>query len=134
MRQAECRCGQLRAMCNGEPVRVSVCHCLTCQRRTGSVFGTQARFRSEQVVVVGSFKTYARVAESGRTASYRFCPRCGSTVTFENEAMPGMTGVPVGAFADPTFPVPELSIFESRRHRWVQIVAEGASHCPEAAR
>ena len=30
--------GQLTASCTGEPVRVSVCHCLDCQKRTGSAF------------------------------------------------------------------------------------------------
>lgn len=33
-RQASCSCGQLRLTCAGEPVRISVCHCLECQRRT----------------------------------------------------------------------------------------------------
>ena len=32
-RTATCRCGQLQVTCEGEPVRVSVCHCLDCQRR-----------------------------------------------------------------------------------------------------
>ena len=123
----------MQATCEGEPVRVSVCHCLTCQRRTGSAFGTQARFAANQVTLSGDFRVYQRVAESGRTARYRFCPWCGSTVTFETEAMPGLTGVPVGAFADPTFPAPELSIFEHRRHPWVEIDGEGLRHWPEAA-
>ncbi|MFN2470768.1 MAG: aldehyde-activating protein, partial [Gaiellaceae bacterium] len=36
-RHAACSCGQLRLTVEGEPVRVSICHCLACQRRTGSV-------------------------------------------------------------------------------------------------
>jgi hypothetical protein len=32
IRTATCRCGRLKAECKGEPVRVSVCHCLDCQR------------------------------------------------------------------------------------------------------
>lgn len=43
-RTASCSCGQLQIEVQGEPVRVSVCHCLACQRRTGSLFGEQARF------------------------------------------------------------------------------------------
>jgi len=34
---AACNCGQLRLTCEGQPVRVSMCHCLECQRRTGAV-------------------------------------------------------------------------------------------------
>ena len=42
-RDASCSCGQLHLTCEGEPVRISVCHCLACQQRTGSAFGVQAR-------------------------------------------------------------------------------------------
>jgi len=35
-REATCSCGRLRLTAEGEPVRVSVCHCLGCQRRSGS--------------------------------------------------------------------------------------------------
>ena len=38
-RTATCSCGQLRLACEGEPVRISICHCLECQKRTGSIFG-----------------------------------------------------------------------------------------------
>jgi hypothetical protein len=30
-----------------------------------------------------------------------------------------MIAIPVGAFADPSFPAPSRSIYESRRHPWV---------------
>lgn len=50
---ARCGCGALRAICVGAPVRVSVCHCLDCKRRTGSAFSWNARFRSARVRVEG---------------------------------------------------------------------------------
>ena len=37
-RLASCSCGQLTAQASGDPVRNSICHCLACQRRTGSPF------------------------------------------------------------------------------------------------
>jgi len=46
----------LQAKATGEPIRVSICHCLACQRRTGSVFGAQARFPQEAVTVSGNSK------------------------------------------------------------------------------
>ena len=52
---ASCRCGQLPATVTGEPVRVSVCHCLDCQRRSGSAFAAQARFPAETVTIEGEF-------------------------------------------------------------------------------
>ena len=52
-RRAACSCGQLHLTIEGEPSRISMCHCLECQRRTGAVISNQARFRREQVTFAG---------------------------------------------------------------------------------
>jgi hypothetical protein len=52
-RRAACSCGQLYLTIEGEPSRISMCHCLECQRRTGAVITNQARFRCEQVTFGG---------------------------------------------------------------------------------
>jgi hypothetical protein len=135
-RVASCRCGQLCAHCMGEPVRVSVCHCLDCQKRTGSAFATQARWPDDQVRVVGEAKTWVRVADSGHHATYRFCPICGSTVAYVVEGWLGLTAVPVGAFADPEFPSPMFSVYEHRKHGWTVVLGNDVKHstAPRAAR
>jgi len=125
MRLARCGCARLAVACEGEPMQVSVCHCLECQRRTGSAFGVQARFPRANVTVEGPYKTYERVGEGGLWARYHFCPDCGSTVFYENEDVPDAFAIPVGAFADPGFPPPTRSIFEKRRHEWVKVCEEG---------
>ena len=80
-RIARCSCGELTATIEGEPVRVSVCHCLACQRRTGSVFGAQARFARSQVRVAGQGRDYTRPGDEGPGATFTFCSTCGSTMT-----------------------------------------------------
>jgi hypothetical protein len=124
VRNASCACGQLRATTVDEPIRVSVCHCLACQKRTGSVFGAQARFRSASLQVAGDASLFTRVADSGRTTTYRFCPSCGSTVWYSLDEQPEVVAVPVGAFAEPGFPPPSRSVYEGRRHPWVSIPEE----------
>jgi hypothetical protein len=109
----------LKVSCTGEPVRVSICHCLACQKRTGSAFGIQARWPSERVTIAGDAQTYVRVGDEGSSATFRFCRTCGAIVYWENDTMPGMIAVPVGAFADPTFPPPQVSVYGGRRHPWV---------------
>lgn len=118
VRVASCSCGQLRLSCEGEPVRVSICHCLECQRRTGSVFATQARFARAGVTVAGHSTTWARTGDSGGTAVFHFCPACGSIVYWEPVELPDIVYVAVGAFADPAFPAPHVSVYEERRHPW----------------
>jgi hypothetical protein len=80
----------------GEPVRISVCHCLACKRRTGSAFGYQARFP------IAGFHS-------------------GSTVFYKLGSQPDIVAIPVGGFADPSFPPPMVSVYESRRHPWVRM-------------
>ncbi len=120
-RVAQCSCGQLKVTCEGEPIRVSICHCLACQRRTGSPFGQQARWSGERVNVEGTATIFVRVGDEGGTARFRFCPSCGATVYWTNDEMPGMVAVPVGAFADPSFPGPTFSVYEERKHGWVKV-------------
>ncbi|WP_146646800.1 GFA family protein [Labilithrix luteola] len=120
-RQAQCSCGQLKVTCQGDPVRVSVCHCLACQKRTGSPFGQQARWSAENVTFEGTSTAFVRTGDSGGTITYRFCPSCGSTVYYEIDKMPGLVAVPVGAFADPSFPGPIISVYEARKHAWVAV-------------
>lgn len=120
IRTASCSCGQLTASVDGEPLRVSVCHCLACQRRTGSVFGAQARFAASAVRIDGASTTFVRVGDEGSEVTFHFCPTCGSTVFYvsPNQAQ---IAIPVGAFADPSFPAPRFSVYEERMHAWVTL-------------
>ena len=97
-----------------------MCHCFACQRRTGSVFGAQARFQRKDLSFEGRSTEYVRIGDSGKVIRYYFCSTCGSTVYYVLEASPEVIAVPVGAFADPAFPAPRRSVYESRRHSWVQ--------------
>lgn len=118
-RTASCSCGQLTATITEDPIRVSVCHCLACQRRTGSVFGAQARFRSEAVTVKGESKRYVRVGDEGSKIAFSFCPSCGATVHYEIGE--GSVAIPVGTFAEPGFPAPTFSVYEERKQAWVSL-------------
>jgi hypothetical protein len=122
-RIASCCCGALSLSCEGEPVRISMCHCIACQRRTGAPFGAQSRFRREQVRAAGNSSRYLRTADSGNTVSYHFCPNCGSTVYWELSAYPDLIAVASGMFADPQFPPPRVSVWERTRHPWTLHIA-----------
>lgn len=112
---ASCSCGKLTVGAQGDPVRISICHCLACQRRPGSVFGAQARFPADKVSVEGQSKEYmlvggTRAAWPGFTSARN----AGTTVFYLLDATPGLVAVPVGTFADPDFPQPHVSVYEVR--------------------
>ena len=120
-RIASCSCGQLSARVSGEPIRVSVCHCYACQRRTGSVFAAQARFEREAVEISGEGMDYVRTGDEGGRARFTFCPICGATVYYVAEGREESIVIPVGAFAESTFPAPTFSVYEDRMHSWVTL-------------
>jgi hypothetical protein len=105
-----------------------VCHCLECQKRSGSVFATQARWPDEQVTLSGEFTEWEQIADSGHRATFRFCPVCGSTLAYVIEGWPGVTAIAVGSFADPKFPRPRFSVYEHRKHDWVEVPGDNVEH------
>jgi hypothetical protein len=120
-RTASCSCGQLRIEVEGEPRGVGVCHCFACQRRTGSVFAALAAFAAPYKVF-GTATDYVRTGDGGAAFRFRFCPVCGTTVFHTEEGREqSSVAVAVGAFADPSFPGPRVSVYDCRRHPWVQL-------------
>jgi hypothetical protein len=130
MREAKCCCGSLSAVAKAEPQRVMICHCIECQRRTGSPFGAAGYFNCADVEVSGPSTVYVRQGTSGKKLECHFCPTCGSSVYWFAEFMPGIIGVAMGAFADPEFPAPTLSAWERSRHDWVTF-AHDMLHLPQ---
>lgn len=100
---------------------MSACHCLECQRRTGSTHGVAAFFVKGNVKITGDYNRYTRDADNGFKVVFYFCPTCGSTVYWEPERKPDVIVVAVGAFADPQFQAPSQSVFEEHKHQWVHI-------------
>jgi hypothetical protein len=124
MHTGSCSCGLVEITATAEPLLVSMCHCLLCQKRTGSTYSVHAYLPSESVAVNGATKSYVRTGDSGAYVYFHFCHECGSTMYWEVEATPGRTGIPVGVFADPTFHSPTASSFVPLKHPWV-LIPEG---------
>jgi hypothetical protein len=132
-REAACHCGQLRLEVEGEPLAVSICNCLACQRRTGSAFGMQAGFKAAQVQITGRFSDYARISDEfdRKEHVFHFCPDCGSQVFYTEPDDPDLVVVSIGSFADPSFPPPTESGYDSRRHPWVGLPDSVERRTPE---
>lgn len=120
-RTASCSCGQLEIECSGEPTKVSLCHCLECQRRTGSAFGIAAFFEIDATKILGKSRAFTRQGDSGFPVTLHFCETCGSTVFWYPARKPSAVAVAVGSFADPEFPAPEQAVYEASRHAWLTV-------------
>ncbi len=119
--KASCQCGQLHVDVPGPTVAVVACHCLACQKRSGSPFGVAAYYPHVQVEVNGISKQFSRPTELGERFDHFFCPDCGTTVFMRGKKNPDMTGIPIGLIDDQHAMQPVRSVWEDRRHAWVEI-------------
>jgi len=108
-----CVCGAVRYVAHGDPERVTVCHCTWCQRRTGSAFGVEAVFKTEDVSLAGdALRTYRHVSDgSGRWLDQHFCSRCGTNIGMTLEAVPGIRTIAAGTFDNPSWVKPGRHAF-----------------------
>jgi hypothetical protein len=74
--------------------------------------------------VQGRSSQFTRTGDSGQQATFHFCPDCGSAVYWLLTQFPDVIAVAIGAFADPTFPAPKVSVYEERQHPWVELLGE----------
>ena len=120
-REASCSCGRPR------PSRANRCAspCATALPASGAPEAHSGIRRGSPIAglqVEGDFKEYVRYSDDeGEERRMSFCPECGSTVFYKVGSQPDVVAVPVGAFADPSFPPPTVSVYESRGHPWVQM-------------
>ena len=134
-RKATCRCGQLSVTYKGpDPERITLCHCNSCQLRTGTAFSIQGRFPREKAKIAGKSTKWEFPSDSGKRvtdpscdsggATYHFCPVCGSTVYWDIAAATDVIGIAIGTLTDPTFPPPKISGFEAYGHPWAMKAAD----------
>jgi len=104
-KKGQCVCGKVSYSVAGEPKRVTICHCRWCQRRTGSAFGVEVVFDTNQVTINDDLVTrYRHISdETGRWLDQHFCDKCGSNIGFTLEAVPGIRTIAVGTFDDPSW-------------------------------
>ncbi len=115
---ASCGCGALSVVAHGEPARVLLCSCTTCQKRTGSALGITALWPQDSVVVTGPSTKWVRAGQGGRVIDQHFCATCGTTLWWRGDFAPGMTCVAGGCFEETDFLDPGHAYWVSRRPAW----------------
>jgi hypothetical protein len=116
VRTGGCACGRLRFRAHGEPLRVGLCHCLTCRKVSGSAFNAFVMFAADQVDIEGEFEPWATSATHDRC----FCSGCGSQ-TFARELATAEVEIKLGAFDEPNLFLPTYEAWAARREGWLHI-------------
>ena len=72
-----CSCGEVRYRLSSDPLFVHCCHCLNCQRQTGSAFVINALIEAERVeLLAGEPRPVAVRRDSGDDQVIWRCPTC----------------------------------------------------------
>lgn len=114
----QCLCGRVSVTAKAAPVRMAQCHCLDCQRNTGTGHANNAFFKDTDVEVGGTTRSFTITADSGNRLTRHFCETCGSRVFAINSGRPGMMTLPAGIFQDSSWYKPQMILFRGRRTAW----------------
>jgi hypothetical protein len=128
MLRGGCFCGDIRYEAGGTPFNETNCHCSICRRTSGAPFVTwfsveRGKFR----FVAGTPVRFNSTDKGAR----RFCPRCGTQLTFEHRDAPGEIDVTTASLDDPESVPPRDHTRTSSRLGWVKL-ADDLPLYPEA--
>lgn len=120
-REGGCLCGRVRFTATGEPVAKAFCHCPSCRRAAGAPVVAWAMYPREQVQFsVQELERY----ESSPGSIRGFCGRCGTTLSFEGELIPGLIDLTIAAFDDPAALAPDVHVWGRHRLPWIPLEAD----------
>jgi hypothetical protein len=101
---------------------VANCHCNTCKKITGGVFGTIAVI-GEQDLEITSGKETLTTYQVSEHALKHFCRICGTPIFNLHKKYPDKYMVQVGSLDDPALAEPAINIFCESMLPWVKGIA-----------
>jgi hypothetical protein len=120
MHEGGCSCGTIRYRLASEPLFVHCCHCLNCQRQTGSAFVVNLMIEADRVeLLAGEPHAVDVPREQGTQRIYR-CPDCEVAV-YSEYTYPTVLFVRAGTLDDPSWVQPDVHIFTRSKLPWVTL-------------
>jgi hypothetical protein len=118
-----CLCGAIRYTISAPITGLRACHCLNCQKQTGTGGSVNAVVPSDKFrITKGETKKYDDSAtQSGRTLSRHFCGKCGSPIYSHRNPNPGFVVVRAGSLDDPGNAKIVAHIWTSTARAWDHI-------------
>ena len=116
--RGSCRCGEVTLTITEKPKMMMQCHCLDCQKATGTGHTSQAYFDEKDVLIKGEVVGHTVTANSGNKMTRHFCQVCGSRLFGRNSGRPGLISVEVGCLDDHSWYSPQAVLFTSRQNDW----------------
>jgi hypothetical protein len=120
-REGGCSCGAVRYRLASDPLFVHCCHCLNCQRQTGSAFVINLLIESDRVELLGRAPEPVDVPrDDGSTQRIFRCPTCQVAV-YSHYGHPAVLFVRGGTLDEPSGVTPDVHIFTRSKLSWVEL-------------
>lgn len=121
LREGGCACGSVRYRLRSDPLFVHCCHCLNCQRQTGSAFVINLIIEADRVELLASApQPVDAPRDDGTTQRIFRCPSCQVAV-FSEYGRPELRFVRAGTLDKPSEVRPDVHIFTKSKVGWVRI-------------
>ena len=121
VREGGCSCGAVRYRLTSEPLFVHCCHCLNCQRQTGSAFVVNLLIEADRVELLGEEPKPVDVPRDyGSSQTIFRCTTCQVAV-FSDYGRPDVLFVRAGTLHDPRAITPDVHIFTRSKVHWVTL-------------
>jgi hypothetical protein len=120
-REGGCSCGAVRYRLTSDPLFVHCCHCLNCQRQTGSAFVINLLIESDRIELLAGEPEPVDVprGRSGKQRIFR-CPTCQVAV-FSRYTRATVRFVRGGTLDDPSSIEPDVHIYTRSKLPWVTL-------------
>jgi hypothetical protein len=121
LREGGCSCGAVRYRLTSEPLFTHCCHCLNCQRQTGSAFVINVLIEADRVeLLAGDPEPVDVPRDDGTTQTIFRCPTCRVAV-FSQYGRPEVRFVRAGTLDDPSSVAPDVHIYTRSKVPWVTL-------------
>jgi hypothetical protein len=120
-REGGCSCGAVRYRLTSEPMFVHCCHCLNCQRQTGSAFVINLLIEADRIELLGGEPEPVDLPrDDGSTQRIYRCPTCQIAV-YSEYGRPEVRFVRAGTLDEPSSVAPDVHIFTRSKVPWVTL-------------
>ncbi|OCR21591.1 aldehyde-activating protein [Pseudomonas syringae] len=127
----QCRCGQVHLQLQVETLPpLYACHCLNCQRWSGSALALHMLCSAQAIEVSGNMRTYTYTTE-GHTSTHYACDTCFTRLFNETDEAPGMRVLRASVLNGAERLTPLAHIWVKRKQPWISLPA-GVAQWPES--